>query len=80
MPIYEYKCQSCGHVSEVLVPSFNNTINPDCPDCGSHDLERLFSIPSMVVGKGQNSTNICCGRTERCERPPCSSGGGCARR
>jgi len=79
MPIYEYKCQSCGKVSEILVPSFNSTGNHGCPDCGSHDLEKLLSVTGMVMGKGTPSGSTCCGRTERCDKPPCSSGGRCSR-
>ncbi len=77
MPIYEYKCQSCGQVSEVLVHSFNSTGNPACPSCGSHDLERLVSVPSVLKESLHHSGTTCCGRTERCEKPPCSSGEGC---
>ncbi len=79
MPIYEYKCQSCGQISEVLVHSFNSTGNPRCPSCGGQDVERLLSVPSLVMEKGKPSGSTCCGRTERCDKPPCSSGGKCTR-
>jgi putative FmdB family regulatory protein len=78
MPIYEYKCQSCGQVTEVLVHGFFSPRNPKCSGCG-HDTERLLSSPSLVLEKGKHSGNTCCGREERCEKPPCSSGNSCRR-
>lgn len=77
MPIYEYKCQSCEKVSEVLVHSFSSPGNPSCPGCGNQDMERLVSVPSLVTEKGKPSGSTCCGRTERCDKPPCSSSGKC---
>ncbi len=78
MPIYEYKCQSCGQVSEVLIHGFDIG-TPECPGCGSHDLNRLLSVPSVLKENSHHSGNTCCGRTERCDKPPCSSGGKCTR-
>ena len=79
MPLYEYKCQSCGQISEILVQGFNSTVNQRCPECGSHDLEKLLSVASLVMQKGTPSGGTCCGRTERCDKPPCSSDGKCSR-
>ena len=41
MPIYEYRCRSCGHEFEALVRSPEQ---PLCPSCRSVDLERLISM------------------------------------
>jgi putative FmdB family regulatory protein len=42
MPIYEYACRACGHHFEhLLLPTA--TTEPACPECQSHDLERLMS-------------------------------------
>ncbi|MHB8105338.1 MAG: FmdB family zinc ribbon protein [Dehalococcoidales bacterium] len=79
MPIYEYKCGACGQVSEVLVQGFFSPQPLKCPDCG-HDMERRFSSPSLVTEKGNHSGKTCCGREERCEKPPCSSGHSCRRK
>jgi len=78
MPIYEYKCKSCGRVSEVLVQGFFSPPAPRCPGCGQ-DTERRLSPPSLVTEKGGHEGKTCCGREERCEKPPCSSGNGCRR-
>lgn len=44
MPIYEYRCSSCGQPFELLV--LNNT-TPACPQCGSTALDRQVSIPAV---------------------------------
>lgn len=75
MPIYEYQCKPCGQISEVLVHSFFSPPSPKCPGCG-HDMERRLSSPSLVVKEGKHSGTTCCGREERCEKPPCSTTGG----
>jgi putative FmdB family regulatory protein len=77
MPIYEYKCPACGHVSEVLVQSFFNPRDPDCPECGK-PMARLITTPNLVKNTSK-SGKTCCGREERCEKPPCSDGEQCHR-
>jgi len=41
MPIYEYKCRSCGSEFEALVRPGDS---PACPSCKGSDLERLISM------------------------------------
>lgn len=48
MPIYEYRCQSCGLVSEFLARSWDESESPRCPNCGSHSLDRLLSTPTLL--------------------------------
>jgi putative FmdB family regulatory protein len=78
MPIYEYKCPSCGRVTEVLVQGFFSPQAPSCPDCGNV-MERRLSSLSMVAERSSHPGRTCCGREERCEKPPCSGGGHCRR-
>jgi len=78
MPIYDFKCQECGKISEFLLSSSSDSRTLDCPGCGSQHLERLISAPSLLRNT-TNSSTTCCGRTERCDKPPCSSGGKCTR-
>lgn len=78
MPIYEYKCLDCGEVSEIFLRS------PDCesvrcPNCGSKNLERLLSASYAIRMSSSVLGRTCCGRTERCEMPPCSTEGVCRR-
>ena len=44
IPIYEYSCQACGHSFEALIRGSEEAA---CPSCESHELERLFSLPSV---------------------------------
>ena len=44
VPIYEYRCQGCGHEFELLV--LKSTV-PACPTCQSASLERLVSVPAV---------------------------------
>lgn len=79
MPIYEYQCHTCGQVSEVLMQKINNNVELTCTKCGSNDLQKLISIPNLLKERRNTMGTTCCGRTERCEKPPCSSSGKCSR-
>jgi len=78
MPIYEYKCLDCGRISEILLRS-PNTETIECPICGSKNLQKLLSASYAIRMDASMPGRTCCGRTERCETPPCSSGGVCRR-
>ena len=77
MPIYEYKCGECGKVSEILQRTAEGEVK--CPSCSSENMSRLFSASYMIKSDAAESGTTCCGRTERCEMPPCSTGGSCRR-
>jgi len=78
MPIYEYRCATCGERVEVLVRS--QTATPSCPRCGSPLTDRLFSAPHVLNSESRRPAgHTCCGREERCDTPPCSGGGSCRR-
>lgn len=46
MPIYDFKCRDCEKTFETLV---RGSTEPACPECGSHHLEKLLSIPAPFV-------------------------------
>jgi putative FmdB family regulatory protein len=80
MPIYEYKCSDCGEISEILTGMGSRDELPICKHCGSADMERILSTSFISVkGEMQRAGTTCCGRSERCDTPPCSSGGVCTR-
>jgi len=79
MPIYDFRCQECGEVSEFLVPSSADGRTLACPSCGSQNLEKLISAPSLLKSRRNTSGATCCGREERCETSPCSTGERCRR-
>jgi putative FmdB family regulatory protein len=43
MPIYEYRCRHCEVEFETLI---RGSEEPECPECGTHDLTKLMSAPS----------------------------------
>ena len=79
MPIYEYRCRACGTVTEHLT-GIREEVEISCSRCGSPDLEKLISSSSYLMRDGTRSPGAtCCGREERCDKPPCSGGGPCRR-
>jgi len=78
MPIYDYKCIDCGDVFEILVRQSGEK-EIYCPECGSGNVVKLPTASYVIkIGAGVSGTT-CCGRTERCDSPPCSSGDSCRR-
>ena len=43
MPLYEYRCQSCGKTFEMLRRISDADRDLRCPDCLSEEVERLLS-------------------------------------
>lgn len=56
MPIFEYKCQSCGAHFEELVPVLSLK-KPKCPKCGNKDTRRKMSAFSF--GGGNSGGRSC---------------------
>ncbi|MFP3871116.1 MAG: FmdB family zinc ribbon protein [Syntrophobacteria bacterium] len=81
MPIFEYRCRDCGAIQEVLVTSAASLASIRCNRCGSIRLEKLLSAAAVVTTSNlRHSGRTCCGREERCDSPPCSSGSTCGRK
>ncbi len=64
MPIYEYRCQSCGHVIELLQKMDSQSADRPCPTCGGTDLRKMISAHQV-------------GRTQAFSRPACETAGSC---
>lgn len=47
MPIYEYRCPSCGHQFEKLVKM--NAAPPECPECGQAEVDKLVSTSGFIL-------------------------------
>ncbi len=59
MPIYEYRCQECGKVTEALVP-MGGKADVTCSNCGSEKLERKFSaFATRSSSSGGNTGDSC---------------------
>jgi len=81
MPIYEYRCNQCGYVSEILTGVGSHGDLPFCKNCGSYNLQKLISASSFIsTDSARHTGTTCCGAQERCDSPPCSGGGGGCRR
>lgn len=71
MPLYEYRCLSCGRTREVL-QKMNDAPLTICPDC-SGELKRLVSAPAVQFkGTGWYVTDY----AKKSGAPPSSSSAG----
>jgi len=58
MPIYEYRCQECGHELEKL-QRMSEAALTDCPSCGKAALKRLISAAGFrLKGAGWYETDF----------------------
>ena len=58
MPIYEYRCRSCGHELEKL-RRMNDLDLTDCPVCDQSELTRLVSAAAFrLKGSGWYETDF----------------------
>ena len=58
MPIYEYRCQSCGHELDALQKVSDEPL-ADCPSCSQPALKRLISAPAFrLKGSGWYETDF----------------------
>jgi len=48
MPIYEYRCEGCGKISEFLVIRTDETFIPQCKRCKSKKMSRILSRVRVV--------------------------------
>jgi hypothetical protein len=64
-------------VSEVLVRTSEGKVR--CSHCGGEDMEQLVTASYSIKVDRAEPGATCCGRTERCETPPCSGGAVCRR-
>jgi len=64
LPIFEYLCNDCGKLSEILI--FHEEKAQKCTFCGSSDIKKLLSTPSSMSGQVKNTMpgpkdTTCCG-------------------
>lgn len=71
MPIYEFQCRKCGQPFELLVRSQES--QPACPECGSQNVERQFSVPAAPVSAGR-TLPVTEPRGGGCGLPQCGMG------
>jgi putative FmdB family regulatory protein len=58
MPIYEYRCNACGHELEKLQRMSDDSL-VDCPECAEPALKRLISaVAFRLKGSGWYETDF----------------------
>ena len=48
MPIYEYRCDHCGKISEFLLMRTDETLVPQCKRCKSKKMTRVLSKVRVI--------------------------------
>ena len=69
MPIYEYKCDACGHIFDTLQKISESPLTR-CPECGKDALKKLVSSPAFrLKGGGWYETDFKTGDKKNVARP-----------
>jgi putative FmdB family regulatory protein len=73
MPIYEYRCESCGHTLDALQKLADAPLK-DCPECERPALKRLMSAPAFrLKGGGWYETDF---KSDKEKKRNLADGGG----
>jgi putative FmdB family regulatory protein len=76
MPIYAYKCASCGLAKDVL-RKLSDPALTDCPACGKATFEKQVTAAGFQLkGSGWYQTDFKGGAA--CAAPAAAEGGACA--
>lgn len=77
MPLYEYVCQKCGNVLEVLQKVGQSQTEETCPICHGHELIKKISAANInrEIQSSSKKEAACCGGSERSSS--CPPGGCC---
>ncbi|MDG1462482.1 MAG: zinc ribbon domain-containing protein [Gammaproteobacteria bacterium] len=58
MPIYEYRCDDCGHIFDALQKISDDPLK-QCPACNEYALKKLLSAPKFrLKGSGWYETDF----------------------
>lgn len=83
MPIYAYKCSSCGHADDVM-QKVSDAVLTTCPQCGAESFgKQVTAAGFQLKGNGYYATDFKGGsapKKEEAPAPACGAGGcgGCA--
>ena len=70
MPIFEYRCESCGHKFEAILFGEQKA---ECPQCHTEKLEQQLSTFAVNTKSNSPSPAAGCGQSNCCMM----NGGGC---
>ncbi len=68
MPLYEYRCKTCGHVFEKMMRWSEADRSPVCPNCQGQDTQKKMSHIASVGSGASNpsgSGSSSCGSSGR---------------
>ena len=75
MPIYEYRCDTCGHQKDHLQKMSDPPLST-CPACGSDTYAKMLSAAGFQLkGSGWYATDFKGGSQTKAP-PPCQTGEG----
>ncbi len=83
MPIYAYRCTSCGFEKEVM-QKISDPLLTTCPECSTENFAKQLTAPGFhLKGSGWYATDFKSGSTAAAAKsespPPCQGGtGSCA--
>ena len=66
MPVFEYKCNDCGNVSEFLEKN-GKSQKHKCSKCGGSNMKKVLS--GFAVGQSKSAPSPC----ETCFNAPCQA-------
>ena len=76
MPIYEYRCDTCGHQKDHLQKMSDPPLST-CPACGSDAYAKMLSAAGFQLkGNGWYATDFKSGSSKPAALPPCQTGEG----
>ena len=78
MPIYEYKCESCGNKFEKLVRRSAESAVLACPSCGETHLDQQYSTFSARAN-GSTASAAASSEMPSCPSGMCSNPAFCGR-
>lgn len=58
MPIFEYQCKKCDHVTSFLEKAGSKKAHA-CEKCGSRDTEKVFSTFAAQSGGASSGSSSC---------------------
>lgn len=74
MPIYEYRCSSCGFHKDHL-QKISDPVLTTCPECGQESYNKQLSAAGFQLkGNGWYATDFKNGTPAKADVPPCQGG------
>jgi putative FmdB family regulatory protein len=73
MPIFEFRCNKCNEVFEVLQMSSEDEVEMKCPHCGSENFERVLSTTSYAMGDSKGGARGSAVQSRECASGTCST-------